>query len=736
MADTKDLIVRLTLENGQFKAQVAEGARNVGELEKKATGAQSAFSNLGGALRGVGAFLAGGAIARGVMGMIKLAAGAEQTAVAFRVFLGNAEKATELLAEIEDFAARTPFEQMDIQDAAKRLLAFGVAADDVMGTLKKIGDVSAGTGKNMAELAVIYGQVKQQGRLMGQDMLQFINAGIPITKVLAENMGVAETEIRALVEAGKVGFADVDKAFSTMTGSGGIFFNMMEEQSKTASGQFSTLKDNFNIFAKDVGTAINSVLTPMMAWFNKMPPVVQKTTFAIGALAIAVGAAAFAFGPMGAIIMASVAAAGLLSIAVAKVADDMNETADEAIARVRELNDEQRKQAAKSGEISALMAIQGKSLKDLAAAEKEYLDALRQASAEEDLQKKRLEDAKAAGKDTLNIEKQLAFAINTRTAIQKSLGIIQSEIAKKEADEAAKARAALADRLKLNTEYAKSRESILNSHQSETEKLEAEISLIDRILAAGISTVQQQNDLLAARDENLVKIEEIRKKEEEAGMGRKAEMNDYFNLASTVFNGISDIVATNNQRRLDAINVEMEKELAHAEQQGATEAELDAIRTKYSDKARKEKTRAAKAAKAANLLEAITNTAAGVSRAFKDYAMPWALIPAAAAGIAGGVQIGKIASEPIPAFASGGVVGGVMQSPMTPPGEDGLVAVQRGESILTRQATAILGPDAISMLNGMGGSSNVNVTVQDARGAVKILNDWARTQGGNRGSGL
>ena len=177
----------------------------------------------------------------------------QQLEVAFRTMLGSKAKADALMQEVVQFAAITPFELKDVASGAKSLLAFGVAADDVIPTLKSLGDVSAGLSVPIERLILNFGQVKTQAKLTGRELRDFNVAGVPIIAELAKNLGVAEKEIAAMVEVGNIGFEDVAKAFKTMTDEGGRFSNLMFEQSKTITGMISNLKDEWAMMLNEIG---------------------------------------------------------------------------------------------------------------------------------------------------------------------------------------------------------------------------------------------------------------------------------------------------------------------------------------------------------------------------------------------------------------------------------------------------------------------------------------------------
>ncbi|EJU32247.1 tape measure protein [Capnocytophaga sp. CM59] len=183
----------------------------------------------------------------------------QQLEIAFGTMLKSKEKANALMAQMTDLAAKTPFGLQEVSEGAKRLLAFQVPAEEVTETLRRMGDVAAGLGVPMGQLIHVYGQVKAQGKLMTNDLYQFMNAGIPIIAELSKVVGKSETEIKDMVSAGKIGFAEVQAVIKGMTDEGGLFYNLMAEQSKTLSGQLSNLEDNFDNMLNEIGKATEGI---------------------------------------------------------------------------------------------------------------------------------------------------------------------------------------------------------------------------------------------------------------------------------------------------------------------------------------------------------------------------------------------------------------------------------------------------------------------------------------------
>jgi tape measure domain-containing protein len=242
--------------SGQFQAQInniekslqgltrtaEQEARSIDNLVAKTTSAIAAYASLASASNFVGD------IAR-VRGEF------QQLEVAFKTMLGSKAEADALLAQVTEFAASTPFELKDIAQATKSLLAFNVQAKDVEPTLRALGDISAGIGAPIKEIADLYGKAKVQGRLFQEDINQLTGRGIPIIQELAKQFGVTEDKVRSLVESGKVGFPNLEQAFKDLTSEGSKFGGLMAAQADTIAGLQSNLTDAITRMLNDIGEA-------------------------------------------------------------------------------------------------------------------------------------------------------------------------------------------------------------------------------------------------------------------------------------------------------------------------------------------------------------------------------------------------------------------------------------------------------------------------------------------------
>lgn len=255
----------------------ADGMQQVNTEAKKAAGAMdgivSAAKRAGGALggirsafSGVGGILATVGAGAAISGIVKMAADAETLGTQLKVLTGDAASAQQVMGDIRQFAESTPFQTEEISEAARSLLAFGGNANTVVDELRMLGDISAGTGTPLKELSELYGKAKVQGRLFAEDINQLTGRGIPIVGALAKQFGVAEGDVRKLVESGAVGFPEMQRALAGMVEPGGKFGGMMQEMSQTTAGRFSTLVDQFKAIGLELGTQILPYANEFMTW--------------------------------------------------------------------------------------------------------------------------------------------------------------------------------------------------------------------------------------------------------------------------------------------------------------------------------------------------------------------------------------------------------------------------------------------------------------------------------------
>ena len=179
----------------------------------------------------------------------------QQLDISFKTMLQSGEKATKLMGELVNFAAITPFNLIDVGKGAKQLLAYGTKVESIRSDLEMLGNVASGVSVPLGDIIYLYGTLRSQGRAYAVDIRQFAGRGIPIYQELAKVLNVNVDEVNELVEAGRVGFPQVEKAFQNMTNQGGMFFNLMQEQSKSVTGKISNLQDKIDVVFNELGQA-------------------------------------------------------------------------------------------------------------------------------------------------------------------------------------------------------------------------------------------------------------------------------------------------------------------------------------------------------------------------------------------------------------------------------------------------------------------------------------------------
>lgn len=190
--------------------------------------------------------------------------------ISFKTMLGSEQKAVSLMDQLVKTAATTPFSMGDIANSAKQLLAYGLEAEKVNDTLIRLGDIAAGLSIPINDLAYLYGTTMVQGRLYTQDLNQFLGRGIPLMAELAKQFGVAESEVKKLVEEGKVGFPQVQQAIVNLTSEGSKFGGLMEAQSRTIAGQISNIEDQIEQMFNEIGKSSEGVISGTLSLTSEM----------------------------------------------------------------------------------------------------------------------------------------------------------------------------------------------------------------------------------------------------------------------------------------------------------------------------------------------------------------------------------------------------------------------------------------------------------------------------------
>ena len=196
------------------------------------------------------------------------------------ILAGSAQKAGQIIKELQDLGAVTPFTSTELIDSAKRLQAFGVEADKVVETTRRLADASGATGAELSGLVTAYGQVQAKGRLQGEELLQFQERGIALQEELRKMYGMTGEEFQKALSKGQVSAKAVEVALANLTSAGGKYANGAIAQSDTLQGRLSTLQDGVDALARRIGQALTPALK---AIYNQAIAVVDAINAALAA---------------------------------------------------------------------------------------------------------------------------------------------------------------------------------------------------------------------------------------------------------------------------------------------------------------------------------------------------------------------------------------------------------------------------------------------------------------------
>ena len=231
---------------------------------------KSGFDMLSGAVR---------SIVSPIQKAIKAAFDFETARTSFAGLLNSIDKSKKHIEDLRRFAARTPLTFDDLQQASKLLLSFGMSVNDVMPSLKMLGDISMGNAQKFQGLALVFAQVKAAGKLMGQDLLQMINQGFNPLTIIAQKTGKSVSELRDIMSKGGISFEMVAEAMRLATTEGGLFNNAMEDAAQTGNGLLSTLQDEWMDALRTFGNELMDVAKGGIQWcINKFKELKESGT--------------------------------------------------------------------------------------------------------------------------------------------------------------------------------------------------------------------------------------------------------------------------------------------------------------------------------------------------------------------------------------------------------------------------------------------------------------------------
>lgn len=629
MASLGDMVVRIVGDATEFN-------KSIDAAHSKFQNATSNFQKLGANLTkfvtlpilGIGA------------AAVKSAADMEMQEAAFTTLLGSAEKAKVLLGDIAELAAKTPFQMPDLAEASRTMLAFGISSEKVLPNLRMLGDIAGGDATKLKSLTLAFSQIQSTGRLMGQDLLQLINAGFNPLTIIAQKTGKSMADLKKEMEQGAISADMVADAFQTATSEGGLFFGGMERASKTLTGQFSTLMDDMKALGRSIGEILLPTIKDIVAgaseWvknFTSLDEEAKKLILIFAGLVASIGplisvslqlikilpaikAGMLAISANPTIIALSAAVAALYAVSMAAVAIGVG----------------MKKAAAESNALK--VALEG------VATIEDYLLAIKKQEAEVSAAERALSVSPAAFKKAM--EDRLAREREKLRVVRENYRYALLEIeakkraaeeAARKADEEAKAEARLAaEEAKRFSTAIPATTVIIENEEEITKEKEKQVGLVREsrnLVAVETDEIVSQTELRIAGNERIAQSnQEIHDaKMEQLEAERVASQYIYGQI-----NSLIDMVGDNEIARIEQSELsEKEKAIAIA----------------------KAKRKQAIWDKAQGVVDIGINTAVAITKALPN------VILAAAIGALGAAQAAAVLAKPlpeIPTFAAGGVV--------------------------------------------------------------------------------
>jgi len=303
MANGGDINYIINVNGSSAVRNIENVTNSFNRLQNVSASSFERLQNVGAKLAGIGAGLSI-AITKPILDFIKTGiefnSSIEQAQTTFETLTGSVEDATSKVNYFRKMAASTPFEMSDLMNSAKTMLAFGVETEKVIPNVEMLGDVAMGNRERFKSLSLAFSQIQATGRLMGQDLLQLVNAGFNPLQVISQKTGISLVDLKKKMEKGGISADTVTKAFQIATSEGGRFFKAMESSSKTYEGQMSTISDAaktaLGAIMKPLFDTLTSTILPnlitkineLRTWFESLPASIQKTILAVTLITAAI----------------------------------------------------------------------------------------------------------------------------------------------------------------------------------------------------------------------------------------------------------------------------------------------------------------------------------------------------------------------------------------------------------------------------------------------------------------
>jgi len=252
-----DATKNLSRNTDKLKDKLNEGKKNFDKFGNAGKGASSKVNTLTGTIKKLAAAFA---LIKTAQFIFVNAADIETQRKSLEVLTGSLSKTNQIIKELQDFGAVTPFKSSELIEQTKRLKAFGFETDELVDTTKRLADVAGATGADLQGIATAFGQIRAKGKLQQEENLQLLERGVDITTELKNITGLQGEAFEKAQRQGKIGADLVNQALINLTNEGGAFFEGASAQATTLNGKLSTLVDSVESLARTIGSQLSPAI--------------------------------------------------------------------------------------------------------------------------------------------------------------------------------------------------------------------------------------------------------------------------------------------------------------------------------------------------------------------------------------------------------------------------------------------------------------------------------------------
>ena len=268
-----DATKNLSKNTDKLKNRLNKSNRAIRDSGRSATAAAGGFRTLN---RSLGPLLKILAVIGATRFVFINAADIETQRKSLEVLTGSLSKTNEIIKELQDFGAVTPFKSSELIEQTKRLKAFGFETNELVDTTKRLADVAGATGADLQGIATAFGQIRAKGKLQQEENLQLLERGVDITTELKNITGLQGEAFEKAQRQGKIGADLVNQALINLTNEGGAFFEGASSQATTLNGKLSTLIDSTESLARTIGEILSPAIKGALDLATKGVVAIEK----------------------------------------------------------------------------------------------------------------------------------------------------------------------------------------------------------------------------------------------------------------------------------------------------------------------------------------------------------------------------------------------------------------------------------------------------------------------------